>query len=141
MKWRAALAAATIVASLVLGCALQSSDASEGTQTSAQEPKRPPTPAERRRAARNQVNPDEPHVAFDVVSRDHRRTTRYLLEITDANGVVMVHDLKKPRLRRGTIMVPLPDLTPGKYTFVVVSENPNGSLRSAPLAYEITKKK
>jgi hypothetical protein len=85
--------------------------------------------------------PDEPHIAFDVVSRNHRRTTNYVLEIVDAAGAKTVHDLKKPRPRRGTIMVPLPDLAPGLYTFVVIAETDSGPLRSAEIRYEIKSQK
>jgi hypothetical protein len=125
---------------LVFGCALQP-EGSESTGTSVRNPEQSKPRAQQQRARRQQAEPEEPHLAFDVVSRNHRRTTRYVLEIVDSAGAKTVLDLKKPRLRRGPIMVPLPDLAPGKYTFAVIAETDGGPLRSAEITYELKTQK
>lgn len=110
----------------VVGCTLPS----EGMGSS-------PGTAQQQRVSNPSSPSDRLQIAFDVRSRNHRRTTRYLLEVVDANGTKTVHDLKRPRPRRGTITVPLPDLAPGKYTFVIIAETDAGPLRSAEISYEI----
>jgi hypothetical protein len=77
------------------------------------------------------------YLAFDVRPRDHQTTIRYVLEVTHPSGQLSTYDLKKPKLQRRTIMVPVPDLAPGKYQLVVIAENEKGASRSQPLAFEI----
>lgn len=78
------------------------------------------------------LSPGAHSLAFDVRRRDHRATARYVLEITHPSGDVTTHDLRKPKRRRGSIVVPLPVLAPGKYQLIVVAEGPGGKSRSLP---------
>lgn len=81
--------------------------------------------------------PAERSLAFDVDRNDYKVASNYILEITDPAGSVTTHDLKKPRRRKGSIMVPLPVLAPGTYQLVVVAAGTAGKSRSAPLEVEI----
>lgn len=126
---------------ILFGCALERSEGA-----GEQERNKPPQtgrPEARRNPASQKLVPPGPgqHLAFDVLPRDHRRTTRYVLEITHPSGQVTLHDLKKPRLlKRRTIMVPIPSLEPGAYKLVIIAEGKGGSSRSAPIVHEVKQK-
>jgi hypothetical protein len=135
-RWEAENAMKSRVTSLglilfvMLGCSL------DGEQK--------PRPSSGRNAEGQAIVPPGPgkYLAFDVLRQDYRRTTRYVLEITDPSGKITRHDFKKPRLvKRRTIMVPLPTLEPGAYTLVVIAEGPGGTSRSAPITYQVPVKK
>jgi hypothetical protein len=125
-----------VVLLLASGLAWQvSSERSDSEQA------RPARPAGQERNVRKPPDPEPPgpgqYLAFDVRPRDYRQTNRYILEITHPSGQLSTHDLKKPKLQRRTIMVPIPALEPGKYQFVVIAENEKGASRSDPLVLEI----
>lgn len=79
------------------------------------------------------VDPQGRSLAFDVAAADHRRTKKYVLEIKHSSGVLRQHDLRKPKLRLGTITVPLPALSAGEYELVVVAHGKSGIVKSAPI--------
>jgi hypothetical protein len=128
-----------VVVLFVAACALPHADEAPHDTTRVERPQQGQGP-QPRRPARQPADQDVLeglHIAFDVIPWDHRRTTRYLLEVTDPAGTLTVHDLKRPRLRGRMIRVPLPNLPPGLYTFVVVAEGPAGTARSSPLKHQI----
>lgn len=123
------VASLALIVLMILGCSL------DGEQK--------PRPSTGRNAEPQTLVPPGPgkYLAFDVLPRDHRRTTRYVLEITDPSGKVTLHDFKKPRLvKRQTIMVPLPTLEPGAYTLVVIAEGKGGATRSASITHQVAVK-
>jgi hypothetical protein len=136
----AGLVAFGVVVVLIGSFTLQRSfgwDASE--QSSKQRPDRQGAQQARKERQNPQPPGPGPHLAFDVRPRDHQRTTRYLLEVTHPSGELTTHDLKKPPLQRRTIMVPIPELTRGKYQLVVIAEFKDGpATRSKPLPFELS---
>lgn len=116
------------------GCALEPNEG-RGVPEQSRAADRPPE------AERAVSPPAGQRLAFDVTAQDYQNTRRYVLEVTDAAGTVSTHDFSKPPLvRRGTILVPLPDLAPGVYTLVIIAENAGGATRSAAITHRVEPK-
>lgn len=138
MRTRSSAAIVVVTAAVIAGALwLAGSDGITSQRGNDQEQGRQAAPERQRKKDRAQPSPAVRSLAFDVERKNHRLTSRYLLEVTSSSGQVATHDLKKPKWRRGTIAVPLPELPPGKYVMVVVAEGRGAKARSLPIEVTI----
>ena len=77
------------------------------------------------------------YLAFDVRSKDYKGTDRYILEVTHPSGERTTQDLRKPKLQRRSIVVPLPTLPAGTYRLVIIAESKAGATRSPALSVDV----